>query len=212
MRTLLQTWPVAGAACAMTRTSAADRPDSALVERARSGDGEAFDELVRRHQDRLWGFLASWVRDPDDRQELVQEVFLAAFRGIGRFRGDARFRTWLFQIAVNQARAFRRRAARRPPLLEIDALTEPDLGLPNRPVAPAPDAAAAGREARERIWDLVAEMPESWQAALRLRYLEGLSQPEIARALGVPVGTVKVHLHRARKRLAEAAIVEELAP
>ena len=84
----------------------------------------------------------------------------------------------------------------------------------NRPTGcwPRRGEGKLARQARERLWALVAELPEAWEAAWRLRYRGGRSQPEIASVLGVPVGTVKVHLHRARKRLAEAAIVEELAP
>jgi RNA polymerase sigma-70 factor (ECF subfamily) len=199
-------------------SAARDRTDEErLVARARSGDGEAFAVLVQRHRDRVWRMLGSWVRDPSDREEVFQEVFLAAFRGVRRFRGDAKFSTWLLQIAVNQGRSYLRRKAVRPGSVEIDGAADADRTLagaseaatsPSR--APAPDVAAERAQLKERVWALVERLPEDWQGAVRLRYQEEMTQPEIAATLGVPLGTVKVHLHRARRRLAEWIAEERL--
>ena len=197
-------------------SAASDRThEQALVERARAGDGEAFAVLVQRHRNRVWGLLSSWVRDPHDREEVVQDVFLAAFRGVGRFRGEAKFSTWLLQIAVNHGRSYVRRKASRPHHVDIDAAPDADrtlAGVAASPISPAraarPDEEAERGQLRDRIWALVERLPPEWQGAVRLRYIEELTQPEIAAALDAPLGTVKVHLHRARRQLA-AWVAEE---
>lgn len=199
-------------------SAARDRTgEDLLVERARAGDGEAFAVLVQRHRDRVWGLLSGWVRNPHDREEILQEVFLAAFRGVKRFRGDAKFSTWLLQIAVNQGRSHLRRKATRPHAVEIDAGPDADHALARAaeaPISPAravrPDEAAEQGQLRDRIWAMVDRLPREWQGAVRLRYIEGLTQPEIAATLGIPLGTVKVHLYRARRRLAEWVAEEGL--
>lgn len=196
----------------MRQTTGGSQPDdAALVRRAKRGDVSAFGELVSRYQERVWRFLATWVPEPEDREEIVQEVFLAAHKGIGKFRGEARFSTWLLQIAVNQARGHRRKLARRPREVELPTRGEGegDLGgdvsgevrLEDRGADPFEQAAQ--RQIRAKIWTMIERLPEGWQSAMRLRYLEDMTHPEIAGVLGVPVGTVKAQLHRGRQRLAE---------
>jgi RNA polymerase sigma-70 factor (ECF subfamily) len=160
----------------------------------------------------VWRFLATWVSEHEDREELVQEVFLAAHRGIRKFRGDARFSTWLLQIALNQARGFRRTRARRPREVSLPERLDGEDWLEEQVAAgfsgtstadERVDVVAARRQISARVWTLVEQLPEEWQAAMRLRYQEEMSHPEIAEVLGVPVGTVKAQLHRGRRRLAE---------
>ena len=191
-------------------TSAAQSKDATLVRRG--GDTAAFGELVSRYQGRVWRFLASWVPEPEDREEIVQEVFLAAHRGIGKFRGEARFSTWLLQIAVNQARGHRRKLARRPRLVELPTRGEGEDNLgADTGSEPAflqdggadPYEQATRRELQAKVWTMIERLPEEWQSAMRLRYLEEMTHPEIAEVLGVPVGTIKAQLHRGRQRLAE---------
>jgi RNA polymerase sigma-70 factor (ECF subfamily) len=186
--------------------------EAALVRSARRGDVQAFGTLVTLYQDRVWRFLATWVTEREDREELVQEVFLAAHRGIRKFRGDAKFSTWLLQIALNQARGFRRSKARRPREVSLPESGEGEgwldkqgaAGFSGTPAAAdSVDDVAARRQISARVWTLISQLPEEWQAAMRLRYQEEMSHPEIAAALGVPVGTVKAQLHRGRHRLAD---------
>ncbi|MFQ5742277.1 MAG: RNA polymerase sigma factor [Acidobacteriota bacterium] len=185
--------------------------EKGLVQRARGGDVAAFADLVKRYQRPLWRFLTTWVPDPQEREEVVQEVFLAAYRGIRKFRGQARFSTWLLQIAINRARGQRRRLARRPKLVPLrqpgkgeDPLDEGPAGWPSGSTGnqASPEEVVSRRQVYRRIWELVERLPEGWQAVMRLRYLEEMTHPEIAEVLGVPVGTVKAQLHRGRQRLA----------
>jgi len=182
------------------------------VRRARRGDVQAFGTLVTQYQDRVWRFLATWVSEREDREELVQEVFLAAHRGIRRFRGEAQFSTWLLQIALNQARGFRRSKARRPREVSFPEWGDGEEWLDNQGASglsgtstaqEGVDDAAARKQISARVWTLIEQLPEDWQAAMRLRYQEEMSHPEIAEVLGVPVGTVKAQLYRCRQRLAE---------
>jgi RNA polymerase sigma-70 factor (ECF subfamily) len=186
--------------------------EAAWLQLARRGDVEAFGALVTLYQGRVWRFLATWVSEHEDREELVQEVFLAAHRGIRKFRGDARFSTWLLQIALNQARGFRRTRARRPREVSLPERLDGEDWLEEQVAAgfsgtstadERVDVVAARRQISARVWTLVEQLPEEWQAAMRLRYQEEMSHPEIAEVLGVPVGTVKAQLHRGRRRLAE---------
>jgi len=100
-----------------------------LIERARAGDRDAFEELVRRHADRLYAVVIRFVADDDEAQEVTQEAFLRAWRGIGRFQGRSQFFTWLYRIGINEAK---RRAAKRPP---AELLTS----LDDEPIPEAPD-------------------------------------------------------------------------
>lgn len=189
-----------------------DAGDRELVELAKDGDTAAFALLVQRYQQPLWRFLARWVPEPEDREELVQEVFLAAHQGLRRFRGEARFSTWLFQIGVNQARSHRRRLARRRDRVEIEPGDAGERRLerqaaredPLMPHVPdAPDSQAVRSQLLRRVWERVAEMPADWQEVMRLHYVEGRSYAEIAQEVDAPLGTVKVWLYRARQQLVE---------
>ena len=149
----------------------------------------------------------------------MQEVFLAAHKGIGKFRAEARFSTWLLQIAINQARGHRRRLARRPKEIELPVRGEGEEQLsgsaagtaPWQAGGPDPYEEAVRSELRAKVWGLIERLPEEWQSAMRLRYLEEMTHPEIAEILGVPVGTVKAQLHRGRQRMAEWLAEEGIA-
>lgn len=181
--------PVAGT---LSRESEAD-----AVERSRGGDREAFDSLVLRHQRNVYRLCYRYVNDHADANDLTQEVFLRAWRAVGRFRGQSRFSTWLYRIAVNACLNFR--AARKTPTLELsDQL-------------PDPRAAASERLVREerarRVREAVARLPEKQRATLILKVYNDLTHREVARVLGSSVGTVKANLFHAlgnlRKLVAE---------
>jgi RNA polymerase sigma-70 factor, ECF subfamily len=174
-------------------------PERELIERARAGDEDAFAELVAAHADRVYGALRRFGLDASEADEVSQEVFLRAWRGLGRFQGRARLATWLYRIAFNEAQ--RHLARRRPPPVEPDTERED-------PVESLPEASQLGPEARALDHELeaileeaLAQLPDDWRAAVVLRDIEGLSTREAAEVVGLRPAAFKSRLHRGRMRL-----------
>jgi RNA polymerase sigma-70 factor (ECF subfamily) len=171
-----------------------------LIARSQAQDPEAFRLLVDRHRDRAYALALRIVRSPADAEEVAQDAFVRAWLALPRFRGEARFSTWLHRIvarrALDRAAALRRRQARE---------TGEEAGLEAR-VEAAPGE--AGERAR-RLEHLVAGLPESQRAVVTMFYWGGRSVAEVASALSMPEGTVKTHLSRARARLREAWLRRE---
>jgi RNA polymerase sigma-70 factor, ECF subfamily len=170
-----------------------------LIRRARDGDQDAFAELVMAHADRVYSALRRFGLDAGEADEVAQEVFVRAWRGLGRFEERAQFSTWLYRIAFNEAQ---RRLTRRPP-----ARAEPD---PDRddPIASLPESPELGPEevTLEREFERTLEMaldrlPVDWRAAVVLRDVEGLSTEEAAEIVGVGQAAFKSRLHRGRMQL-----------
>lgn len=173
----------------------------ARVAAARSGDREAFARLVEEHQRDVYRLCYRYVNDHHDASDLAQETFLRAFRSLGRFRGESRFSTWLYRIAVNACLNFRSR--RRPP------------GEPLPEALPGPggrEAERLDREARARkVRAAVARLPEKQRATVILKVFQELTHEQVAEVLGSTVGTVKANLFhglRNLRRLVEEAGVE----
>ena len=170
--------------------------DAELVARARQGDEAAFEQLVRRHQRYVFNLAYRVLGDYAEAEDMTQEAFVRAWRGLPGFRGQARFTTWLYRIVHNLC--LNRLPGLRRELLQVELLEEVlSSSAPSLPEL---------FEARERTAFLHTELdrlPEKYRLVLTLRYLQGLSYAEIAAALDVPMGTVKTHLHRARRLLME---------
>ena len=173
-------------------TGTAD-PDRDLVDRARRGDQQAIAALVGRYQSRVIGLAWALVGNRSDAEDVAQEAFLRAFRGLGSFRGASRFRTWLFQIAVNAARTYRQTRARRPETSvggTMDLDDTPDDGRFETRVVH-----------RDEIRRAMAALPSELREAVVLRDVNGLDYREIAELLDVPIGTVESRIFRGRTRL-----------
>jgi RNA polymerase sigma-70 factor, ECF subfamily len=172
---------------------AAAQPEAALVERAREGDRAAFEELVRRHADRLYAVIVRFVADGAEAEEVTQEAFLRAWRNIDRFEGRSRFFTWLYRIGINEAK---RRAARRPPAKLVSLDDEP---IPEAPDwSEAPEARARQKDLRRVLEDAIRALPVDYRAPLILRDVEGLSTQEAAEVMDLGEAAFKSRLHRAR--------------
>ena len=165
-----------------------------LVERSRAGDRASFEELVRRYADRLYAVVLRFVADGEEAEEVTQEAFLRAWRGIGRFEGRSRFFTWLYRIGINEAK---RRAERRPPAGTVVSIEEAPIDdAPDWSSAPEPRAEQADlRLALERA---VRALPPDYRAPLVLRDVEGLSTRDAAEVMGLGEAAFKSRLHRAR--------------
>jgi RNA polymerase sigma-70 factor (ECF subfamily) len=188
-RALAQAWSPA------TRSPAiADLDDENLVERASGGDDQAFAELVRRHQGKVRGLLLRLSANPTLADDLAQEVFLRAYRGLVGFEGRSRFSTWLYRIAYNVFLNHRTRGK------ELAALPQ---GFESRAAAPEGELSPSRFDMRRDLAAAIARLPERYRAVVTLYYIEDVSYPEIAEVLDLPLGTVKTHLHRAKKQLRE---------
>lgn len=173
-------------------------PDRATVDDAQSGDVAAFERLVLRYQARLVNFAAALVGDAGG-EDVAQEAFVRAWKGLGRFRGESSFKTWLYRIATNVARTHRERRGRQPVIgRSLDDEVEARPG--SEPEAPTADAETA-LVTRETIDRALGELPEELRLALVLRDVEGLDYKEIASVTAAPIGTVESRIFRARRRM-----------
>ena len=170
--------------------------ERALVERCRSGDDTAFGELVERYKDLVYGVVYRMLSDRSQVDDLAQEVFLKVHRGLPYFRGDARLSTWIYRIVQNVCREARVRSR---PTVSFEADREDG---PRREYGKA-DAAFAELELRDRLEKAIAQLPENYRLLIAAHYMQGVQYEALAEALDIPLGTVKTHLHRAKRRLRE---------
>ncbi|MFZ1994214.1 MAG: sigma-70 family RNA polymerase sigma factor [Solirubrobacteraceae bacterium] len=175
--------------------------EQGLIRRARAGDQEAFAELVMTHAERVYGALRRFGLNAGDADEVAQEVFLRAWRGLGRFEERAQFSTWLYRIAFNEAqrRLARRTLRRAQPTTEGDA-ADPVAALPE-PMESGPEARALAGEFDRKLDAALDELPPEWRAAVVLRDIEGLSTRDAAEVIGVGEAAFKSRLHRGRMQL-----------
>lgn len=179
--------------------------EQALVERFRRGDDSAFDGIVQRHAADVAAManrLLGWPQDIDD---VVQDVFLAAFTGLRRFRGDCGLRTWLFTITVNMCRRRQRRRVFRIRTVAIDE-DSPHL-CAEEDVA----RAAMDTETFVRVRRAVRALPPKYREVVVLRYLQGLETSEMCELLGITANAMQVRLSRAREQLKQSLgeLIEE---
>ena len=184
-------------------TRGGERPDEALAVEARAGSEDAFRELVERFEGPVFNLIVRMVRRDALAEELAQETFLKAWKALARFDPERRFSSWLFKIAHNTALDALRRPGLEP--LSLDEPVEPGGEAPEPPADPRaedPLARALFRQAGEALEQAVAGLRPAYREILVLRFVEGLAYEEIAEVTGSPLGTVKVHLFRARQELA----------
>jgi RNA polymerase sigma-70 factor, ECF subfamily len=179
--------------------------DAQLVQRSKTGEREAFGELVRRWQNLVFSLCRNHLSDKALAEELTQEVFLSAFRAISGFRGQAKFSTWLVRITINHCRNahlyhFRRRRGSHEPLEG----SNPDFPRQLPTNAPTAEDDLAAKDMKRLLEEGLAKLPDPHRIVILMRDLQGLSYEEIAADLDLPLGTVKSRLHRARCELANA--------
>ena len=182
-----------------------------LVDRLRAGDETALEALMAQFGTRVYRVAYGITRSVQDAEEVVQDVFLSLFRKIGTFEGRAALGSWIYRIATNAALIKRRgkRAEVEVPLEEYlptfkeDGHREGDRAMLLADWSGQPDAALLSGEARRVLERGLAGLPEHYRAVLVLRDVEGLTNEEVAEALGETVATVKSRLHRARMALRE---------
>jgi len=171
------------------------------VERAQGGDREAFGEIVRRWERKIYALAAGFLGSPEDARDAAQETFIAAYRNLQGFRGEAKVSSWLHRIAVNQCISRQRRARVRPETGvddELEARGERFLATADH-ASPARRAEAGERAEAVRV--AVASLPPELREVVLMKEFEGLTFQEIADALEIPLSTVKSRLYTALKQL-----------
>jgi RNA polymerase sigma-70 factor (ECF subfamily) len=170
--------------------------DEELVARAQKRDEDAFEQLVLKYQRYVFNLAYRVLNDRTEAEDVTQEAFIRAWRGLPRFRAQAQFKTWLYRIVhnlcLNRRPGLQRELSHIEPLEEILA-------------DPAPSLAGLS-ESHERMALLhhqLEQLPEKYRLVLTLRHLQNVSYQEIAEVLGLPMGTVKTHIYRARRALAD---------
>jgi RNA polymerase sigma-70 factor (ECF subfamily) len=177
--------------------------EAALVQRCAAGDEDACAALVDEHQRLVYQLALHLLGDHNEALDLSQEVFLRVFRTIHRFRGQSALRTWIYRIAINQARNRMRwwRRRRRGMQVSLDDHVRSHGELPSESTGASPERVYRQKEVAGRIWQALEALPFDQKTAIVLREIDGLSYDEIAFSLGVAVGTVKSRLARARDTL-----------
>lgn len=173
--------------------------EAELVRRARAGDQQAFADLVLEHQQFVYNLALRSLNDSLEAEDISQEAFVRAWLALPNFRGQSRFRTWLYRIVTNLC--YNRIPRLRSELCALG--DDPILEIP----AEAHSDPLAGLEAAERrafLHRQIDALPESYRLLLSLRFQQDLSYAEIAEVVSMPIGTVKTGLFRARERLREA--------
>lgn len=173
--------------------------DQSLIDACRAGRTEAFGVLVSRYQDRLYPTILRLAGCAEDTQDLMQEAFLLAFQKLDRFHGDSSFYTWVYRIAVNLTLSGHRR--RRAAARWRDEVRGQTLELACDPRENDPSAPLERGERDRAIQDALSALAPEHRAVVVMKEFDGLHYDEIAAMLGVPVGTVRSRLHRARCEL-----------
>lgn len=167
--------------------------DQDLVRRARAGDADAFSELVRRNQNAVYSLACRFMRDAALAEDMAQEAFLKAYRLLNGFRGDCSFSTWMYRVTCSVCLTELSRRSRRG---EVES-------APIHAQSPRERNKLDAMEEQELVRHCVAKLPEHYATAITLYYLDEVPYEEIAAAMGIPLGTLKTWMHRARRQLRE---------
>lgn len=181
-------------------------PDIEIARRIAAGDQDAFQLLMRRHNQTMYRTARSILKDDAEAEDAVQEAYLLAYRALDTFRGDAKLSTWLVRIVVNEAIARMRKRKRRAEVIRIGGESAPDSPEVNmnESTSEQPDQAAARKEARRLLEAKIDELPDAFRTVFLLRAVEEMSAEEAAACLGIPEATVRTRFFRAKGLLREA--------
>ena len=192
--------------------TAGEVDDRDLVRQSRNGDLEAFDELVRRYQWRIYALTYNMTSSSTDAEDLVQEVFVKAYRSLSRFKGKSSFYTWIYRIAVNHTINFLRKRGRRTMLSldDLDMAVERDPDYVALSSGAGPFRMASLAELHEKLNTALQQLSEKHRAVVVLHDIQGIPHDQIARMMKCSSGTIRSRLFYARKQLQSA--LEEFAP
>ncbi len=170
-------------------------PDHELIERCRSGDESAFRELVDQYKGLVFALVSRSVADRARAEDLAQDVFLRVYRGLPYFRGESKLSTWIYRIVANLL------SQERPDLAtaSLDAVVEGEETPRLQPAAE--DRSFRDLVLRDRLDKAIRQLPVPYQVLVNGHYLKEMRYEDLAESLNMPLGTVKTHLHRAKRRL-----------
>lgn len=184
----------------------AEQDDVQLVQASQQGDQDAFAILVQRHQRRVFNLSWRMLQDYEDAGEITQEVFLAAWQGLPAFRGEARLTTWLYRITHN---CCLQQLERRKRERSLQAAVQAEQILEERNKKQAEDALEQ-RDRQAIVREQLEQLPARYRVVLILRHFQELTYEEMANILSMPVGTIKIHLFRARNLLKKRLLAQNL--
>lgn len=189
----------------VSNESKSSATDEELVKTyLRTGDSAAFNEIISRYADRVYGFALRITQNTSDAEEVFQEVFLILTKKLDTFRGDSKFSSWLYRVTANSAYMFMRSQKKHENNLSLEGYSPYDeegtlMGkIMYKDWSSRPDIIIFNKEAIKLIEESINELPESYRAVFHLRDLEGLTNEEVADVLEISVPAVKSRLHRAR--------------
>ena len=174
--------------------------DVVLVRKAKQGDQDAFQQLVERHQVRIFHHALRMMGNQQDAEEVLQDTFVQVFRNLDRFEERSRFSTWIYRIATNEALMRLRKASRKREVFLEDTLGKDGERYAEeiRDFARSALDQVLDDEVRQLLTRVLAELPEEYRAVFVMRDMDGLSNAEVAEVLGISVPAVKSRLHRSR--------------
>ena len=175
------------------------RSERDLIDHARTGDTVAFEALVSMHAPYVYNVALRTLSSPGDAEDITQETFVRVWRSLNSFRGDAQFRTWIYRITTNLCYNRLPRLKRDLEALAIYDDADDEIALPDDQQQVEQDVVLD--ELRQQLESTINKLPESYRLLISLRHIQGMSYAEIAEATGMPLGTVKTGIFRARRDL-----------
>jgi len=178
-------------------------PDRELVARAREGDTRAFDALILKYGDKLYGLVYNMTSHKEDTHDLLQEIFSRAYQSLGKFRGQSSFYTWIYQIAVNLTLNFLKKRKRRTgiSLQDMDSSVQNDPALVDTGHAANPEQQSHINQLQKKLNEAMAKLSDSHRTVVTLFDIQGMPHGDIAKVLKVSEGTVRSRLHYAHQQL-----------
>lgn len=179
--------------------------DLVLVQRVQRGDKSAFDLLVKKYQSKIAKLIGRFIHDAAEVEDVTQEAFIKAYRGLANFRGESAFYTWMYRIAINTAKNHLVSTGRKTPDISIDAQeAEQYEGVSYLKEYATPESLTLADEVKKTVFESIEKLPMELKTAITLRELEGLSYEEIAQVMDCPIGTVRSRIFRAREAIDES--------
>ena len=173
--------------------------ETKLIDQVLQGDNDAFAQLVEAYQDRVYGLCLRMVSDREDAQDLAQEAFVRAWRGLKFYKHEAAFSTWLYRLTSNVCIDFLRQKKRRSALSLTSAEEEEQIDIPDP--SPQPEELVMQQQRKEAVAEAMSQLEDEFRLVLTLRVVQERSYEEIAEIMDLKVGTVKSRLARAREKL-----------